>query len=223
MPGIVFENKTPPQPKQRVVSAPPPRSVTKTVSAPPPKKTAPAPVAVTRTPPPPPKPGSIVRGGKIIQQGAVTKSNQAVPNNTVIAKPEPVIEPVPQVEETPVVETPKVEPSKQTVVETPVKEYNTPDKNRRVYQSETVVTDDDDDWGIMQVTKKKSPKEISKSVQNSLHKSNAKAVTLDAAGVSLLVETIVTELANQFVRKDEVYDIITKALQRMVMEDVRPK
>ena len=75
----------------------------------------------------------------------------------------------------------------------------------------------------MQVTKKKSAKEISRTVQQNIRKPSGKTVVLDAAGVDLLVETIVAELSKQFVRRDEIVDVVTKALQKMVMEDVKPK
>ncbi len=195
MPKIVFQHKHQTPPPTPVV-APTKSSKPRRLSAQPP---------VT---PPSPTPTQVVRSKPVVQAPppVIEEKPITVPETP---KPEPVIE------------TPVEEPK--TIVETIVKEYNTPDKKQRIYQTETVVPASDDDWGIMQVTKKKSAKEISKSVQQTVQSTTGNAVVLDGSGVALLIETIVTELGKQFVRKEEVYDLITKALQRMVMEDVKPK
>lgn len=200
MPKIVFQHKQ---------QTPPPAPVAPTKSSKPRRLSAPPPIT-----PPSPTPTQVVRSKPVVQ----------APSPVIEEKPTPVPE-TPKTIETPkpvpVIQTPVEEP--ETIVETTVKEYNTSDKKQRVYQTETVVSTSDDDWGIMQVTKKKSAKEISKSVQQTVQSTTGNAVVLDGSGVALLIETIVTELGKQFVRKDEVIDLVTLALQKMVMEDVKPK
>ena len=200
MPRIVFANKQSetPKPVTRVISAPPPPNITKVVSAQPPAN-----VIKSKTPPPPPpSPNNVIRAGAASKP---VTANQLESSSETVSKPnnEPYEQP-------------------QQMVEAEIEINKNPDKHR-IYAPEPTSTIDDDDWGIMQVTKKKSAKEISRTVQQNIQKSSGKMIVLDAAGVNLLVETIVAELSKQFVRRDEIVDVVTKALQKMVMEDVKPK
>ena len=177
----------------------PPKPSVRCVQGPPPPNTVKQETAVKTAPPPPPKPGNVIRAG------------QPIPQLTPVSQPKAIIETI------------KPEPDVETKAPEQVKvETN---ENIPVKEKEIVADTNDDDWGIMQVTKKKSSKEIVKSVQNTIQSSSShkSGVLLDAEGINLLIETIVGELSKQFVRKDEVVDLVTLALQKMVMEDVKPK
>lgn len=177
----------------------PPKPTERRVQGPPPPTTVKQ-ETVVKTTPAPPKPGNVIRAGQPIQK------------TTPVSQPKPIIE---TTNPEPVVETKAPEPVK-------VEPKN---ENITIKEKEIVADTNDDDWGIMQVTKKKSSKEIAKSVQNTIQSSSSHktGVLLDTDGINLLIETIVGELSKQFVRKDEVVDLVTLALQKMVMEDVKPK
>lgn len=67
------------------------------------------------------------------------------------------------------------------------------------------------------------PKEVTrKSIQPTPPQSTGKTFALNESGMKMLIEAIVAELSKQFIRRDEVAEVVTKALQKMVMEDVRP-
>ena len=86
------------------------------------------------------------------------------------------------------------------------------------------VSRNNDDWGTITPIKRKSTSRIVNKLNNSPQFNNDnKSVILSQEGIELLINTIVTELSNNFVTKEEVQQLVESSLQKMVMTGVNKR
>jgi len=143
--------------------------------------------------------------------------------------PQPKLSPQPKSPVKPKAVPAPIEIKKEEPAQEPPKELKAGRKNINM---QTYIDTPDDDWGVM------AP--VHKAVGNALPKVTNPVLTvpvnppkgesidkplyvLDQDGLNTLISSLVNELSERFVTKEEVQTLVRNSLQTMVMEQVRPK